>query len=201
MRNNPPNNDPQTIWQNQTTEKLNMSATQFMEKAEQRRARARWLVIAHDLIYIAFLVLLGFEYMRNADITWRIGFILLAAGALYVTYRGHRYQWPQSLSPAGPPAAGLEVYRRELLRSRDYARNIWPMLGPLIPGCIVIAFPALIQIARAAVAKPSILINALPFCVLFAVWLAIFIPVRRRKILKLQGEIDMLNRLADGTPH
>ncbi|MGA2600402.1 MAG: hypothetical protein ABSH09_25835 [Bryobacteraceae bacterium] len=201
MRNNPLNNDPQTIWQNQITETVNMSATQFMEKAEQRRARARWLVIVHDLTYIAFLVLLGFEYMRNADITWRIGSVLLAVGALYVTYRGHRYQWPESLSSDGPPAAGLEVYRRELLRSRDYARNIWPMLGPLIPGCIVIAFPALIQIARAAVANPAILINAVPFCVLFAVWLTIFIPVRRRRILKLQGEIEMLNRLAGSTPH
>jgi hypothetical protein len=200
MRNNPPNNDPQTIWQNQFTEKLNMSATQFVEKAEQRRARARWLVIAHDLTYIALLVFLGFEYMRNADITWRVGFVLLAAGALYVTFRGHKQQWPQSLAPDTPPATGLEVYRRELLRSRDYARNVWPMLGPLIPGCIVIAFPALIQIARAAVANPAILINALPFCVLFAVWLAIFIPVRRRRILKLQGEIDMLDRLTSDPP-
>jgi membrane protein YdbS with pleckstrin-like domain len=75
------------------------------------------------------------------------------------------------------------------------------MLGPLIPGCIVIAFPALIQIARAAVANPAILMNALPFCVLFAVWLVIFIPVRRRRIQKLQSELDLLNRLAGSTPH
>lgn len=95
----------------------------------------------------------------------------------------------------------MEVYRRELLRSRDYARNIWPMLGPLIPGCIVIAFPALIQIARAAAVNPAILINAAPFCVLFVVRLAIFIPVRRRKIQKLQNELAMLNRLAASTPH
>jgi len=201
MRNNPPNKDPQTIWQNQITEKVNMSAAQFMEKAEQRRARARWLVIAHDLTYVALLALLAFEYMRNAETTWRIGFILLAAGALYVTYRGHKKQWPEKSSPDAPPATGLEAYRRELQRSRDYVRNIWPMVGPLIPGCIVIAFPALIQIARAAVANPAILINAVPFCVLFAAWLAIFIPVRRRKIQKLQSELDMLNRLAGSTPH
>lgn len=201
MRDDPPNIDPQTIWQNQITEKLNMSAEQFMEKAQQRRSRARWLVIAHDLTYVAFFVLLAFDYMRQANTTWHIGFILLAAGAFYVTYRGHKQQWPQSLAADTPPATGLEVYRLELLRSRDYARNIWPMLGPLIPGCIVIAFPALIQIARAAVANPAILINALPFCVLFVVWLVIFIPVRRRKIRKLQSEIDMLNRLAGSTPH
>ena len=47
MRNRPPINDPQTIWQSQGTEETKMSLTLFRLKAEQLRARARWMAIAN----------------------------------------------------------------------------------------------------------------------------------------------------------
>jgi len=201
MRNNPPDNDPQTIWQNQITEKVNMSATQFMEKAEQLRARSRWMAIANDVTHAAAVVFIGFLYAQTTNTMSRAGLILLAAGVLYVAFQAHKRLWPQASAPDSPPYSGLVAYRYELQRSRDHARNIWPMVAPIIPGAILYALPVIVPLVRNILANPAILMNAVPLCVLFAIWLVIMFPRRKRKLRKIQSEIDMVNRLAGSTPH
>jgi hypothetical protein len=75
MQNEPPMNDPQTIWQNQNTEEMKMSLTQLEQKAKYHRARARRMVVANDLAYIALIVFLSFTFTRvpEHDIACRIG--------------------------------------------------------------------------------------------------------------------------------
>jgi hypothetical protein len=58
-----------------------------------------------------------------------------------------------------------------LQRSRDPSRHVWQMVAPLIPGCLVVALPVIASLLQKVSANPTILINALPFCVLFAIWL------------------------------
>ena len=200
MRNEPPISDPQTIWQNQNTGEMKMSLTQFKQKAEQLSVRGRWIAIANDFTYIALLLFIGFEYTKIPNITSRTGLVLLAAGSLYVAYRGHKQWWPLSLAPDAPPDTGLEAYRRELQRVRDNTRINWRMVAALVPGCVVFALPGIAPLARKASDNPAILINALPFGVLFAIWLALMFPVRRRRLRKLQGELAMLDRLAHPSP-
>jgi hypothetical protein len=186
------NNDPQAIWQNQNTEEIKVSPAYFKLKADQQRSKNLWMAIANDLVYLAVIPFLGFIFMKTPNTTARVGLALLAAGSLCVVYQKHTRLWPGSPASDTPPRSGLEVYRRELLRSQTDQRDLWRMLAPLLPGAIVFAasgIPALIHVASA---NPAILINSLPFCILLAVWL-VFVPVvRKRRLKAIQQELDAL---------
>jgi hypothetical protein len=159
--------------------------------------KARWTAIANYVTYLAALAFLGFQYTRVPNPTSRAGLVLLAAGSLYVIWRAHKQLWPLSPAPNVPAATGLEAYKRELQRSRDHSRKVWRMVAPLIPGSIVFALPGIAPLLRKALEDPKVVLtNALPFCVLFAILLAFLLPVRRRRLRKIQGEIDMLDQLA-----
>ena len=153
-----------------------MPLEQFRHKAEYLQVKARWTVIANYLTYCAVLAFLGFQYTRAPNPISRAGLVLLAAGSLYVVWRAHKQQWPLSPAPNISAATWLEAYRRELQRSRDHSRNVWIMVTPLIPGSIVFALPS---------------------SVLFAIWLVFLLPVRRRKLRKIEGEIATLDQLAE----
>ena len=197
MRNEPPSSDEQAIWQNQSTEEIKMPLEQFRHKAEYLRLKARWTAIANYAAYLAALAFLGFQYTRVPNPISRAGLVLLAAGSLYVVWRAHKQLWPLSPPPNLSAVTGLEAYQRELQRSRDHSRNVWRMVAPLIPGSIVFALPGIAPLLRKAIEDPKVVLtNALPFCVLFASWLVFLLPVRRRRLRKIEGEIATLDRLA-----
>jgi hypothetical protein len=195
MQNEPPMNDPQTIWQNQNTEEMKMSLMQLQQKAKYHRARARRMVITNDLTYIALLVFLGCTFARVPNTTSRVGLVLLAIGSFYSVYRRHKQLWPLSLTPDTPPSTGLETYRRELQRWREDSRKIWRMLAPLIPGGIIFVLPGITSLVHTWSQNPVILINALPVCILLVVWLTLMFPVRQRRLRRIQQELDMLDGL------
>src|ERR1035441_557409 len=198
MRNDPPISDAQAIWQNHSTEEITMSLEQFRHKAKYLQVKARWTAIANYVTYCAALAFLGFQYTRVPNPISRAGLVLLAAGALYVVWRAHKQLWPLSPAPNISASTGLEAYRRELQRSRDHSRNVWRMVAPLIPGSIVFALPGIAPLLRKVLENPKVVLtNALPFCVLFAIWLVFLLPVRRRKLRKIEGEIATLDQLAD----
>jgi hypothetical protein len=71
------------------------------------------------------------------------------------------------------------------------------MVAPLIPGAVVFALPAIGPFLRKALEDPKVaLSNALPICLLLTIWLVFLLPVRRRKLRKMQGEIDLVDQLA-----
>jgi hypothetical protein len=191
-----PVHDLQSLWQNQPTGVTRVSSLYFREKAQQQLANARWLAIINAVMCAALLVFLGIEFHQLTAVMSRVGAALLATGALYVLFRRHRQLWPSPQALDAAPVTGLEAYRRELERTRDNSRRIWPMLAPLIPGAIVFALPALPPLVRKVSEDPSILVNAAPFLTLLAIWFALIFPIRRRKLLKLQREIDLLKDAA-----
>jgi hypothetical protein len=188
-------NDPQTIWQNQTTEEMKMSLTQLQEKASQHRARARRMVIANDLTYLALVVFLGFTFANVPNTTSRVGLVFLALGSFYSVYRRHKQLWPLPPDPDTLPATGLETYRRELQQWRDDSHKIWRMLAPLVPGGIILALPGISSLVHTWSQNPVMLVNALPVCGLLVIWLTLIFPVRKRRLRKIQQELDMLNGL------
>jgi len=183
------NNDPQNIWQSQNVEEIKVSPAYFKLKADQQRWKNRWIAIGNDVIYLATVAFLGFVFMKTANLTSRIGLTLLAAGSLYFIYQRHAHLWPASETP---PPTGLEAYRQELRRSQDDQRKFWRMLAPFLPGAIVFVASAVPIVTRAASTNPAILVNAVPFCVLLAVWLVALPIVRRRRLRKIQEELDAL---------
>jgi hypothetical protein len=196
MRNDPIS-DVQAIWQNQSTEEIQMSLERFKQKAEHLRVKARWMAIASDVTYLAALAFLGFQYTRVPNPISRAGLAILAAGSLYVAWRAHKQLWPLSPVPNLSATTGLEAYKSELQRSRDHSRNVWRMVAPLIPGAVVFALPVIGPFLRKALEDPKVVLtNAVPICVLLAIWLVFLLPVRRRRLRKIQGEIDTLDQLA-----
>lgn len=196
MRNDPIS-DVQAIWQNQSTEEIQTSLERFKQKAEHLRVKARWMAIASDVTYLAALAFLGFQYTRVPNPISRAGLAILGAGSLYVAWRAHKQLWPLSPVPDLSATTGLEAYKSELQRSRDYSRNVWRMVAPLIPGAVVFALPVIGPFLRKALEDPKVVLtNAVPICVLLAIWLVFLLPVRRRRLWKIQGEIDTLDQLA-----
>ena len=170
MRNEPPIDDPQALWQNQSTEEIRVPLEYFRRKAEDLRATARWKAVATSLVYLATLGFLAFQYTSLPNPIPSAGLVLLAAGCLYGAWRAYRQVWSMSEAPDLPAATGVAAYKRELRRSQEHARNAWKMSAPLIPG-IVFTLPAFAPVLRKALQNPKVLLNALPFCVLLAVWL------------------------------
>ncbi len=187
-----PNNDPQTIWQNQNSEEIKVSPAYFKLKAEQLRSRNLWIVIATDLVCLATAAFLGYVFMKTPNAAARVGLILLAAGLLYTMYQMHQRLWPAAPAPAD---TGLDAYRRELLRSRASQYHAWRMLAPLLPGAIVFTASEIPSVMRAASENPAILTNGAPFCILLVVWLVAFIVVRKRRLRSIQQELDALGSL------
>jgi membrane protein YdbS with pleckstrin-like domain len=174
-----------------------MSLERFKQKAEHLRVKARWMAIASDVTYLAAHAFLGIQYTRVPNLISRAGLAILAAGSLYVAWRAHKQLWPLSPVPNLSATTGLEAYRSELQRSRDHSRKVWRMVAPLIPGAVVFALPGIGPFLRKALEDPKVVLtNAVPICVLLAIWLVFLLPVRRRKLRKIQGEIDTLDQLA-----
>ena len=112
------------------------------------------------------------------------------APGLYFRLRGGFYgAWLRHSrrTPPGSSANGLEAYVWELVRARDEARNTNKVLAGLLPGAVLFAVPLIAP-------NPKRVWNALPFCILLAVWLILVFPMRRRKIRELQREIDILKQ-------
>jgi len=187
------NNDPQTIWQQQKQQEINVSLAPFFKlKAEQQRTRNRWIVAANDFVYLATISFLGFLFVKTTNLTERVGLALLAGGSLFVIYQMHKQLWPPPVASEAPPDTGLEAYRRELMRWQTNQRNLWRTLAPLLPGAIVVAASGIRAVIRAASTNPAILINGAPFCVLLAVWLVALPVVRKRRLKKVQQELEAL---------
>ena len=186
------NNDPQNIWQNQKTEEIRVPLAYFKHKADRQRSRNLWVAVANDAVYLATLVFLGIVFVKTPNIAARLGLALLALGSLYVAHLRHKQLWPGAPASDAPPDSGLTVYRRELLRWQQDQRHAWRMLAPLLPGAIVFAIIAIPALVRAASADRAIWVNAIPFCVMLAVWLVLLPVVRRRNLKKIQQELDAL---------
>lgn len=185
--------DLQSLWQNQKAEEIRMSTEEFRVKAERLRVKARRMAVANGVAYVAALGFLGFTFMKIPNVVSRAGLVMLAAGALYVAWRAHQRLWPSG----GPSSeTGIEAYHRELERSRDHLRDVWRMAAPMLPGAVLFVLPGVGPLVRMVMAAPRMaLTNSLPFLMVMVVWLALMVPVRRRRLRKIQGEIEALERL------
>jgi hypothetical protein len=173
-----------------------MTLEQFRQKAQRLRATARGMAIATDVMFAAGIVLMGLEYTKISNPISRAGLALLAAGMSYAIWQAHKQLWPAPLDPNA--SIGLEAYRRELERARDYARFVWKRTAPIMPGAIVFALPGIAPLLRMIARDPKmVLTNSMPFCIMLAIWFVLVLPARRRRLRKIQRELDTLDGLAE----
>jgi hypothetical protein len=193
-----PMHDPQNIWQNQSKEPFKMSMTEIRGKAQQRQRRARLEALLEIASGLAVCVFFAWTFARANDVLARAGVGLLSLWGMYVAFQAYRWIWPGRPGPDETVSTSLEFYRSELERRRNYALHIWRRAGLTFCflGVAMVLLPGLIK----SLDSPRLMLNFLPVLMLLAIWFAIFFPKRRRRLRKLQGEIDELRALESEIP-
>jgi len=190
MASEPPENDIRSKWQNQPNETTRMSIEEIRQKAWKLQRKARREVLVLYGFALLFVVFFGMSFVKANDTLSRAGFALMVVSALYFPYQAQKRLWPRSESTESASTTGLDFYRRELERRRDYWRHIWGLLGPLFFSSGVVLLAVL-----KAMKNPGLWLNLLPFTLLLAIWAASFIPLRKRELRKIQREIDTVDAL------
>lgn len=198
-----PTNHLQRVWQNQPTEVFKMSAEKLRHQAEQHDRKARAAVLFSIAIAILLFLEFGWSFLSFpgrfqsfglgsfAALIVRIGFGVLSLWSLYSGYEAHKVLWPSLAASDADLKTTLESYRRQLEKRRDYSRHIWLRSG-LIFCFLGIAMVVMPLLVRDLAAPPRLLANFGPLFGLLILWLAIFLPLRKRRQRKLQQEINQL---------
>lgn len=185
-----PRNDPRNIWQDQPTEPFKMSADELRRKAQERETKSRLEALSSIVVGIILCFVCTWAFARAHEVVPRMGWGLLSIWSLYFTHQVYKWLWPGRLAPDATLNTTLLFCRSVLEKRRDYGRHVWRRSG--LPFCFLglamVLVPALVKSVQA----PRLLVNAVPFFVLLAIWLAIFFPMRKRNQQKLQQEIEEL---------
>jgi hypothetical protein len=198
-----PMNDPQNLWQNQPTEAFKMSADKLRRKAQQLDRKARLAVLFSTAIAFILFLYFGWGFLSFAEKfqtfglapfgAWsmRLGFGVLSLWGLYSGYKTYKVLWPSSAASDADLKTTLQSYRQQLEKRRDYLRNIWLRSGLIFCflGMAMVVVPMLV---RDIISPLRLFANLGPLFALLILWLAIFIPQRKRRQRKLQHEIDQL---------
>lgn len=186
-------NEPQNIWQQQPTEAFTMSLEQLHRKAEQHERAARSTVLKATVIGLILCGWFAWGVTQVHELVSRIGLVILSLWSLYYPVHGYRWMWPSLRLREADAGTTVRRYRAELERQRNCLRDIWVNGGLVVcfVGVVLFVMPSLIQTAR----NPRLLLNLAPLLALAALWLAIFIPRRRRSLRKMQLEIEQLRAL------
>lgn len=197
-----PTNGLQKVWQNQPTEVFKMSAEKLRRKAQQLNRRGRMAVFTSTAIAIMLFLWFGWGCLSFPRIQtfglgplglWsaRLGLAMLSLWSLYSGYRTYKVLWPSAAASDADLKTTLHSYRQQLEKRRDYSQNIWLRSGLIFcfAGMAMVVGPMLV---RDILSPLRMLESVGPIFALLILWLAIFIPQRKRKQRKLQQEIDQL---------
>ena len=190
MPNEFPMNDPQSVWQDQPTEPLKMSAADLRRKALETQSKARFTALFTIIVGIMCCVVFAWSFARPHAALARMGYGLVSLCMIYAAYHVYKWTWPGNLPEEAPINTCIEFYRRELERQRDYSHRWWRSGLPVL---------TLLGVVMAAVgtgarnAPPHPLLNALPFLLVLAIWVVAFLLLRKKLGREnLQREIEEL---------
>ena len=208
MPNEIPNNDPRNIWQEQPTEIFKMSAAELRLKAQKRQKGVRSQVLRDAIGGVIVSVFFAWNLIKVNHVWWgvshplslwstRMGLGLLSLWGLALPFLLYKWVWPARLSPHAPLGSTLQWYRSQLEKGRDFDRRVWLILTPAFVGIALIIVPALIS----SLGNPrEFLQNSLPIFALLAIWLPIFLYLRKRRRGRRQKEIEQLIALERENP-
>jgi len=167
-----------------------MSADKLRDKANRLYTKARFMTLLGMCAGLVVGALFAFTVIRVHGLVPRLGWGLISLWAIYLAYQTYRWNWPAALPEGAPVSASLEFYRSKLEKRRDHLRNLW--LRTRLPFCFLglamVIGPGLI----AALQRPHILVNAVPFFVLLIGWFVAFFTMKKRQQRTLQQEHDEL---------
>ena len=170
-----------------------MSANELCRKAQQHERKARFEALYSIIAGLILFVFFAWRFVEPYEVVPRMGVGLLSLWGIYYAYQAYKWIWPGRLTPDATFDTTLQSYRSELEKRRDYGRHLWRRAGLtfLVLGVAMVIVPALIK----SLDTPRLLLNTLPFFVILAMWLAVFLRLRKRNRGKLQQEIEELRAL------
>ena len=184
--------DPKTIWQNQSAEKSTMTLEQMRQRARELNVKTRRQLLGTLTVPVVIALFYAFAVRQFQSLQEVLHPLFACALAwslvgLYFLNRGKR---SRAMPAEAGFSAGIEFYRSEIERRRDYIRGalVW-FLGP-----VILAIGTFI-LAMAIVTGKKRFSNAMPFMMLVVAWVAICFVIRAREQRNLQREIDKLNSI------
>lgn len=195
MQNEPPMNDPKTIWQNQPTEPSKMSLEEIRRRVKELQAKARkefFLGCITMIIFFAFVALWHRRFhIQVYDPVYLVGYALSILWAIYVLYQMAKRSRIRGLPSEAGFTTSIEFLRRELERRCDTLRRLRETLfGPILLAIGAFVLPIVIK----AIQGPG-LQNTIPFFTLLATWIVAFLVIRNKELQKLRREIAELDAM------
>jgi hypothetical protein len=188
MRDDSPENDPKTIWQNQPTEPSVMTLEKIRQKVRELHAKTRRQLLGNLAVLPIVVAFYAFGIKQFPAL--QPLFALPIAWSLAGLYFLNRGMWSAAMPGDAALSTGLEFYRREIERRRYLFRRVllWSF-GPMLLaiGTFILA------IVKIGVRDRGIFPNAMPFMTLVVIWIAAYFVIRMREQRELQREIDELN--------
>jgi hypothetical protein len=188
MRDDSPENDPRTIWQNQPTEPSVMTLEKIRHKVRELHAKTRRQLLGNLAVLLIVVAFCGFGIKQFPAVQPLCAFaIAWSLAGLYFLNRG---MWSAAMPGDAALSTGLEFYRREIERRRYLFRRalLWSF-GPVLLaiGTFILA------IAKIGARGWGIFPNAMPFMAVVVIWIAAYFVLRMREQRELQREINALN--------
>jgi len=188
-----PGNDPQQIWQNQSTERYRMSLEQISQKIRRLHRQARLAALLFGALGVVLCVVFARSAWREPYAIPRAGWAILSLWTLYSAYAAYKSNWPKKSVSDASWSTSVAFYRGELEKQRDLTRDVWRRSGLTFCflGVALIILPGLILALR----TPRLLVNGVPFFAMLGIWFVMYHSMRKRKLRKLQREIDELTAM------
>lgn len=189
MRNDSSPNDPRTVWQNQPTEPSLMTLEKIRHKVRELHAKTRRQLMGNFLVPLTAVFVYGFS-MQFHDALLRPVFALAIAWSLAGLYFLNRGMWSAAMPGDAALSTGLEFYRREVERRRNFFRRVllWSF-GPVLMAIVTL----ILSMGNVGILNRATVPSMAPFLVLVVIWIAAYFVIRMRELRELQREIDELN--------
>ncbi len=177
-----------------------MSAAELRLKAQKREKGVRSQVLRDAIIGFIISVFFAWNLIKLNHVWWgvghplslwstRMGAGLLSLWGIALPFLLYKWVWPARLAPDAPLNTTLQWYRSQLEKGRDFDRRVWLVLTPAFVGIALVMGASADQLAWQPTGIPAKLFASF---VLFAIWLSIFLYLRKRRRGRRQQEIEQL---------
>lgn len=184
--------DPRMIWQNQVGGGTPMTLEQIRRKAEEIDAKTRQQLMANTLIAAILTVSCVWGIWVNQDSMQRAGLVFTIVWSWIAQHSSIKQMISPGLAGEAALSTGLEFYRNELKRRKNYFRRPWLwFLGPVLAAIGFYMLP----IFRSIIGNPGSIQKITPFGVILSIWVILILIRTRREYLAVQKMIDELGTL------
>src|SRR5262245_39844591 len=119
-----PTDLPQKLWQDQPAPEFHMTLNEVRRRADDFHKKARLKVLTVTILGLSLLVVFSRASIKEPHSLPRAAWAILALGSTVMAVQSYRWLWPRK--PAlDSTETGLQAYRQELEKHRDYTSRIW----------------------------------------------------------------------------